>query len=655
MAVQVTIYNITGQSPYDVYVCQADGSGCFYMTTIQTVPYTFDIPAPYNNASSYMLKLVDDNNCTITSVQDVSLCDTTPTPTPALTETPTSTPTSTTTPTSTATSTSTPTSTPTSTTTPTQTQTQTPSSTVGSSPQPTTTPTQTPTQTSTETPTQTSTQTPTQTSTNTPTNTPSETPTQTPTQTNTETPTQTPTQTMTQTPSETPGCSFGSAVFDGTAGQSLGMNPGLIFGTSSFTIEGWIYSDNLSFANSGILSTTEVSGLELQITTGTSFVDIVVSEYFGGGNNFGFSTSFVPNTWNYFAVARSGNTETAWFNGIRSTGGTITDTQNYSGHTTQIGSYNGTAFDGNITNLRAVIGQSLYDPASTTISIPTQVLGNIPNAYLVLQESSASNLLYDSALYQTITNNNGVTWSSLSPTLACPSPFPVPTHTPTPTSTLNLCILSSTTITTSGSTSCPGNDDEVTSYTFQLTDLLGNPVTILNDVNLELQGTSLPCGSSSTPVTVPLTIAAGTSYVDYSFYSKQYDSNSPCLCGGFDTLSFTVFSIVTPFPPYSSINFCGLIPPTPSMTPTYTPTNPIATWPLSYTGTNQSDACDNLNFNIGTPATYYTIGYPTLGSTVYTNSIANVPLVGVNAVTLNGEAWGLDPLNGQINASAIIC
>jgi len=169
-----------------------------------------------------------------------------------------------------------------------------------------------------------------------------------------------------------------------------------------------------------------------------------------------------------------------------------------------------------------------------------------------------------------------------------------------------------------------------------------------------LIGTALPCTSSSTPLVVPLTIPAGSSYVEYSFYSKQYDSSSPCLCG-FDTLSFNVFSIVAPFPPYSSINFCGLIPPTPSMTPTYTPTNPIATWPLSYTGTNQSDACNNLNFNIGTPATYYTIGYPTLGSTVYTNSIANVPLVGVNAVTLNGEAWGLDPLNGQINASALIC
>lgn len=606
-----------------------------------------------------------DSTATMIIVESNSPCDTilnipitavTPTATPTSTVTPTATPTATIT--STATPTMTPTTTMTST--PTNTPTTTITSTPGVSPSPTNTQTSTPTNTPTNTPTttSTSTNTPTTTSTSTPGASPSPTQTSTPTNTqtptNTATPTNTQTPTNTATPTQTPDCTFGSAEFNGTAGQSLSMSPGLVFGTNDFSVEGWINSDNLSFVNSGILGTSQVSGLELQITTGTSFVNIVVSEYFGGGNNFGFSTTFVPNTWNYFAISRSGTTETAWFNGIRTTGGTITDTQNYSGATTQIGSYNGIAFDGNITNLRAVIGRSLYNPNDLTISTPTSVLTNVSDAYLVLQESSSANLLYDSALYQTITNNNGVTWSSSSPTLACPSPFPVPTHTPTPTSTLNLCILSSTTITTSGSTSCPGNDDEVTSYTFQLTDLLGNPVTILNDVNLELQGTSLPCVGSSTPVTVPLTIAAGTSYVDYSFYSKQYDSSSPCSCG-FDTLSFTVFSIVAPFPPYTNINFCGLIPPTPTMTSTPTPTPQPATWPLSYTGTSQGNACANLNGSIGTPVTYYTIGYPTLGTTVWENSMASIPLIGVNAVTLNGEAWGLDPLNGQINLLSIIC
>ena len=236
------------------------------------------------------------------------------------------------------------------------------------------------------------------------------------------------------------------------------------------------------------------------------------------------------------------------------------------------------------------------------------------------------------------------------------TPTQTPTHTQTPssTSTLNLCILSSETITTSGSTSCPGNTDESTTYSFLLTDLSNNPITIANDVYLQLNGTSTPCVGINAPITAFATIAAGTSSVQITFATKLYDSNSPCNCG-FDSLSFNQFLIIAPLPPNTSITFCGLIPPTPTMTPSPTPTVPVATWPLSYSGTNQADACNNLNFNIGTPVTYYTIGYPALGVTVWENSIASIPLVGVNAVTLNGDAWGLDPLNGQINLSSIVC
>jgi hypothetical protein len=75
MAVQVTIYSITGQSPYDVYICQSNNTGCFYMTTITSLPYTFDIPSPYNNASSYLLKIIDNNGCIISGIQNVVSCD----------------------------------------------------------------------------------------------------------------------------------------------------------------------------------------------------------------------------------------------------------------------------------------------------------------------------------------------------------------------------------------------------------------------------------------------------------------------------------------------------------------------------------------------------------------------------------------------------
>lgn len=69
MAIQVSINSITGQSPYDVYICQPDGSGCFYISTINSTPYVFDIPEPYNNLTSYMVKIIDAYDCVITGIE----------------------------------------------------------------------------------------------------------------------------------------------------------------------------------------------------------------------------------------------------------------------------------------------------------------------------------------------------------------------------------------------------------------------------------------------------------------------------------------------------------------------------------------------------------------------------------------------------------
>lgn len=72
MAVQVTINSIIGQSPYDLYICQPNGSGCFYISTISATPYQFDIPEPYDTGLAYMLKVVDSQNCIISGVTYVS-------------------------------------------------------------------------------------------------------------------------------------------------------------------------------------------------------------------------------------------------------------------------------------------------------------------------------------------------------------------------------------------------------------------------------------------------------------------------------------------------------------------------------------------------------------------------------------------------------
>lgn len=72
MGIEVQINDITGQTPFDVYICQSGGTGCFYITRITEPPYTFTIPYPYNVSTAYMLKIIDANNCIISGETVVS-------------------------------------------------------------------------------------------------------------------------------------------------------------------------------------------------------------------------------------------------------------------------------------------------------------------------------------------------------------------------------------------------------------------------------------------------------------------------------------------------------------------------------------------------------------------------------------------------------
>jgi hypothetical protein len=170
MPVQVTISTLSGTSPFDVYICQFNLTGCFYIDTITnaSIPYTFNVPAPYDTAESYCVKIIDDLGCVISGCSNVN-----PTPTPTNTVTPTNTPTISLTPSITPTISVTPSVTPTlgvtQTPTPTQSVTPTISLSPGSTQSPTPTPTITPTETVTITPTPSITQTITSTVTLTPT------------------------------------------------------------------------------------------------------------------------------------------------------------------------------------------------------------------------------------------------------------------------------------------------------------------------------------------------------------------------------------------------------------------------------------------------------------------------------------------------------
>ncbi len=71
MGLSITISSVTGTSPYDVYICQSDGTGCFFIDQVTSIPYSFNIPEPYDISSSYMVKIVDGEGCIITSTQSL--------------------------------------------------------------------------------------------------------------------------------------------------------------------------------------------------------------------------------------------------------------------------------------------------------------------------------------------------------------------------------------------------------------------------------------------------------------------------------------------------------------------------------------------------------------------------------------------------------
>lgn len=68
MTLQVNIEKIEGVPPYNVYVCNPDGTGCFYISRIASAPYSFTIPPPKNNLNEYMLLLKDANSRIISGI-----------------------------------------------------------------------------------------------------------------------------------------------------------------------------------------------------------------------------------------------------------------------------------------------------------------------------------------------------------------------------------------------------------------------------------------------------------------------------------------------------------------------------------------------------------------------------------------------------------
>ena len=70
MPIDITINDISGQTPFDVYVCNTGQTYCVYSATIASgdLPYNFEVPIPFLNSESVNLRIIDDNDCQINEI-----------------------------------------------------------------------------------------------------------------------------------------------------------------------------------------------------------------------------------------------------------------------------------------------------------------------------------------------------------------------------------------------------------------------------------------------------------------------------------------------------------------------------------------------------------------------------------------------------------
>ena len=65
MPTKITINDITGSTPYDVYVFDNPITLCIYIATIDntSLPYVFELPCSIDEQNDYTLKTVDNVGC----------------------------------------------------------------------------------------------------------------------------------------------------------------------------------------------------------------------------------------------------------------------------------------------------------------------------------------------------------------------------------------------------------------------------------------------------------------------------------------------------------------------------------------------------------------------------------------------------------------
>jgi hypothetical protein len=181
--------------------------------------------------------------------------------------------------------------------------------------------------------------------------------------------------------------------------------------TRSFTIEGWVKWDNSATSTVGTFigspSDTARQPHFLAIYfddnywNGSQTVNasnIRVDGYFLSQTIYVPSTNFVKNTWYHIAVSRdatNSNVEAVWVNGVRC-GGTQTDNRVYDANSLTIGNgwpnpQNNKKFVGYQTDVRVISNAYVYNPTSSTITVPSAPLTTTSDCIALIQSLGSGN------------------------------------------------------------------------------------------------------------------------------------------------------------------------------------------------------------------------------------------------------------------------
>jgi hypothetical protein len=222
-----------------------------------------------------------------------------------------------------------------------------------------------------------------------------------------------------------PAASPGAALFNGTTDYlSTPANfSGMTFGTGAFCVEVWIYPF-ATVSNAGIIVWNTYAGdsrvgIQYYSNTGLGIATGAAWQLF---------TSSVPTTnqWTHLVINRnSSGTMSIYFNGVRQT--TATNSNNFtSGLTYNIGKNDTNLFNGYMSNFRIVVGNSVYDPTLTTLTVPITPVTAIANTSLLVNLADSNftsatnavqnNTFIDTGPYAfTITRNGSPTQGSVTP------------------------------------------------------------------------------------------------------------------------------------------------------------------------------------------------------------------------------------------------